>query len=148
MQFVPTLVLLLVTPICVLLHQATEYLPFIYVGTYAGWLYLRYFQQQPETTHKGDPSDDFKFSSFFPAFMSIPIDAVANVLSIIFRLRHDPAAVDSKPLHMGNAPSMLGSDAVDANRRRWAVQHMCTGSHTGSNASIIIMWSTRPQCIK
>ena len=69
------------------LLTAPQYLPTLYVATaltltavlqawtaaallvtapYCTWVYLRFFQWQPETTLRGDPSEDFRFSSFFP----------------------------------------------------------------------------------
>lgn len=39
------------------------------IGTYIGWIYLRYFQKKQETKIKGDPSDEFSFSAFFPEFL-------------------------------------------------------------------------------
>jgi hypothetical protein len=41
--------------------------------------------QQAESSVRGDPSEDFKFSSFFPDALSRPIDAVAGTLARVFR---------------------------------------------------------------
>jgi hypothetical protein len=38
-------------------------------GIYMSWIYLRYFQKRHETGLKGDPIDEFSFSSFFPEFL-------------------------------------------------------------------------------
>lgn len=98
--------------------QSWHCLAFLYLGTYFAWLYLRFFQHQPETSIMGDPSEDFKFSSFFPAAAAGPIDAAAGVLGKVFRLRHD-AHAEAKPLLPTAATgTLLGSNAVDANRRR------------------------------
>jgi hypothetical protein len=49
--------------------ESINFLPTLLAGTYVGWIYLRYFQKNPLTGLKGDPSDDFSFASFFPDFM-------------------------------------------------------------------------------
>jgi hypothetical protein len=49
--------------------ESAKYLPTIIFGTYMSWIYLRYFHRKPETKLRGDPSDDFAFSSFFPEFL-------------------------------------------------------------------------------
>mmetsp|Transcript_21757 Transcript_21757/g.37101 ORF Transcript_21757/g.37101 Transcript_21757/m.37101 type:complete len:322 (+) Transcript_21757:16-981(+) len=114
----PTLMLVIVCGICVAL-QRQDFLSFYCTGTYLGWVYLRFFQQQPESEAYGDASEQFKFSSFFPSFLEAPIDLLASILGFITRLRHDPATQaesTTKALHSG--PSLLGSDAADASRRR------------------------------
>jgi hypothetical protein len=109
--------------------QSWHCLAFLYLGTYFAWLYLRFFQHQPETSIMGDPSEDFRFSSFFPAAMAAPIDGVAGVCGKAFRLKHD-ANAEAKPLLPTAATgTLLGSNAVDANRRRCV---LC-GSLLGGN---------------
>jgi len=49
--------------------DSAAYLPTLIFGTYMGWLYLRYLQRRPETKLRGDPSDDFAFSTFFPELL-------------------------------------------------------------------------------
>jgi hypothetical protein len=49
--------------------EATTYLPTIVSGAYISWIYLRYWQMKPETNLRGDPSEDFAFSTFFPEFL-------------------------------------------------------------------------------
>jgi hypothetical protein len=51
--------------------QAWTSIAFLLLAPYCCWVYLRFFQAQPETTLKGDPSEDFKFSSFFPDAMQV-----------------------------------------------------------------------------
>eukprot|EP00878_Enallax_costatus_P040546 GHUV01046853.1.p1 GENE.GHUV01046853.1~~GHUV01046853.1.p1 ORF type:complete len:144 (+),score=28.59 GHUV01046853.1:1109-1540(+) len=76
----------------------------------------------PATSHAygllyaGDRSEDFKFSSFFPDALSGPIDAIAGVVSDVFRLRHEPDA-ETKPL-LPVTQNLLGSNAADSSRRR------------------------------
>ncbi|KAL6765988.1 eukaryotic integral membrane protein-domain-containing protein [Haematococcus lacustris] len=120
-KYLPSLVMLPVIAVTVSLGYL-KYLAFYTVGTYVAWLYLRFFQTQPETGALGDASDDFKASSFFPAILAPVIDALASVLGFITRLRHVPGNENSpviKGLHMqAGGSSALGSDSVDANRRR------------------------------
>jgi hypothetical protein len=117
LQHFPSVYVLASTVIIAAL-QSWHCLAFLYLGTYFAWLYLRFFQHQPETSIMGDPSEDFKFSSFFPAAMAAPIDGFAGALGKIFRLRHD-AHAEAKPLLPTAATgTLLGSNAADANRRR------------------------------
>lgn len=103
-----------------------DLLAFWVPGTYLGWVYLRFFQLQPDSGGlHGDASDDFKFSSFFPDFMATPIDWVAGVLGVITRLRHAHGA-EGRAHHLAGMPSALGSDSADASRRR------CVGEGAGA----------------
>lgn len=115
-KWLPSFFVILSCMACLGLKQWT-YLPFIIFGTYNSWLYLRFFQQQPETNLKGDPSEDFKFSSFFPAFLHPIVDRIAAVLAVIFRLKHTQSS-EGKAYAISNAPSIVGSDSADASRRR------------------------------
>eukprot|EP00878_Enallax_costatus_P029224 GHUV01031669.1.p1 GENE.GHUV01031669.1~~GHUV01031669.1.p1 ORF type:complete len:308 (+),score=60.09 GHUV01031669.1:444-1367(+) len=114
-RYFPSVYVLLSTVIIAGL-QSWHDLAFLYLGTYSSWLYLRYLQHQPETSLKGDRSEDFKFSSFFPDALSGPIDAIAGVVSDVFRLRHEPDA-ETKPL-LPVTQNLLGSNAADSSRRR------------------------------
>ena len=49
--------------------DSINFLPTLVSGMYVRWLYLTYFQRNPLTGLKGDPSDDFSFPSLFPAAM-------------------------------------------------------------------------------
>jgi hypothetical protein len=48
-QYIPGLVLLLVTVSAIAVQQVHQ-LPFLFIGAYSAWLYLRFFQQQPDST--------------------------------------------------------------------------------------------------
>ena len=48
LQYIPTIVILLVTAVAAGLKQY-EILPFLYFGAYSAWIYLRFFQHQQET---------------------------------------------------------------------------------------------------
>lgn len=69
LQWLPSIMVLLSIVLSFLTAESATYLPTIIFGTYLGWLYLRYMQTKPETKLRGDPSDDFAFSSFFPEFL-------------------------------------------------------------------------------
>lgn len=116
-QYVPSIYVLVSTVIIFGLRQWPA-LAFLYLGTYSSWVYLRFFQQQPESTACGDPSEDFAFSSFFPEFLAPPIDAVSTVLGRVTRLQHGAGGGEAKPL-LPVVGAALGSNSADANRRRW-----------------------------
>lgn len=66
MQWLPSLALVLSTAISFFTAESAIYLPTLIFGTYISWIYLRYWQKKPETKLRGDPSDEFAFSTFFP----------------------------------------------------------------------------------
>ncbi|XP_066373748.1 rhomboid-like protein 19 [Miscanthus floridulus] len=57
------------------------------------WLYLTYFQRNPLTGLKGDPSDDFSFPSLFPAAMRPVTNPVANLFDRMLCARSRPSEV-------------------------------------------------------
>lgn len=69
MQWLPSLALLVSIAVSFWTVGAATYLPTIIFGTYISWIYLRYWQRKPEAKLKGDPSDDFAFSTFFPELL-------------------------------------------------------------------------------
>lgn len=114
-QWLPSLLVLVSIIVSILATESTTYLPFIIFGTYGSWLYLRYIQKKPETNLKGDPSDEFAFSTFFPEIMRPIVDAIALVCEKIFcggsqRISEEGDAVGGMPLP--------GSDPIEASRRR------------------------------
>ncbi len=48
-QYIPITAILLITGIAAALGRF-DTLPFLYFGAYSAWLYLRYFQQQQDST--------------------------------------------------------------------------------------------------
>jgi hypothetical protein len=60
MQFLPSITLILFTGLAYMLSRV-DLLAFYLPGTYLAWVYLRFFQLQPDSggVH-GDASDDFK----------------------------------------------------------------------------------------
>lgn len=115
-KFIPAVYVVVGTIACLTLKQVKE-APFLLLGGYVAWLYLRFFQTQADTDVKGDPNDDFRFATFFPGFLHGPVDTVAAVLSFIFRLKHRPGSEQRQVLPPGST-SILGTDSADANRRR------------------------------
>ncbi|KAK9676559.1 hypothetical protein RND81_11G085100 [Saponaria officinalis] len=91
----------------------------ILFGSYMSWIYLRFFQTKPETSFKGDPSDEFSFNSFF--FQKLP---VVNPLSSIFhRLFCGRSSTsDDGNGYVGGGIPLPGSDPIEASRRRWLDQ--------------------------
>lgn len=115
-KWLPTLFVLIGSGVA-LAVKAWNYVPFLLFGFYSAWVYLRFFQQQPETNLRGDPSEDFKFSAFFPGFLHPVIDQIATILGVITRLQHAPGA-EGRSSALKGVPASVGSDSADANRRR------------------------------
>ncbi|GFR48527.1 hypothetical protein Agub_g10422 [Astrephomene gubernaculifera] len=90
--------------------------PFLLLGTYNAWVYLRYFQLQPDAQSRGDSSDDFKFSGFFPPLLAPVIDPFGYIFATVFRLRHPPA--ETKAPFANASQYTLPISNADANRRR------------------------------
>ena len=68
-QWVPSMVAFVSVVVSFFLKESMAYLPTILFGIYVSWIYLRYFQKRLEVGLRGDPSDEFSFSSFFPGFL-------------------------------------------------------------------------------
>ena len=69
LQWLPSLMLLVSIAASFFTPDSASYLPTLVFGAYIGWIYLRYWQSKPETKLRGDPSDEFAFSTFFPEFL-------------------------------------------------------------------------------
>ncbi|KAJ7975081.1 rhomboid-like protein 19 [Quillaja saponaria] len=115
-KWLPSITLLLSIAISFWALESARYLPTIIFGTYTSWIYLRYWQRKPETKLKGDPSDDFAFSSFFPDFLRPVIDPIASIFDRILCRRSD-ASDDGQGYTLGGVP-LPGSDPIEASRRR------------------------------
>ncbi|URE16150.1 serine threonine-protein kinase [Musa troglodytarum] len=116
-KWMPTLVALISVTTSFFTMDSVSYLPTLLFGIYMSWIYLRYFQRQPETSLKGDPSDDFSFSSFFPEFLRPVLDPIASVFHWVFCGRISDSSADTRGDTLDGSP-MPGSDSVDAIRRR------------------------------
>ncbi|KAK1260758.1 hypothetical protein QJS04_geneDACA002054 [Acorus gramineus] len=73
-------------------------------------------KRRPETSLKGDPSDEFAFSTFFPEFLRPVLDPIASVFDRLFCGRSE-TTTESKGQTLGGAP-LPGSDPIEASRRR------------------------------
>lgn len=115
-KWLPSLMLLLSIALSFLTAELATYLPTIIFGTYVGWIYLRYMQSKPETKHRGDPSEDFGFSSFFPEFLRPVIEPIASIFHRMLCGRTETSG-DAQGYTLGGAP-LPGSDPIEASRRR------------------------------
>ncbi|KAL0402369.1 UNVERIFIED_CONTAM: Rhomboid-like protein 19 [Sesamum latifolium] len=116
-KWLPSLALLISVVVSFFTTESASYLPTIIFGTYIGWIYLRYWQRKPETKLRGDPSDEFAFSTFFPEFLRRIIDPVATIFERMFCGRRLETPDQSRGYTLGGA-SLPGSDSIDASRRR------------------------------
>ena len=79
MQHLPLLVLLLSLTVELVLFDTGSF-SFGFVGLMSSWIYLRWFQERPGNV-TGDPSDEFKFSTFFPEQMQyVPASTMKSVV--------------------------------------------------------------------
>lgn len=115
-KWLPSLMLLLSIVVSFFTLESATYLPTLIFGTYVSWIYLRYWQRKPETKLKGDPSDDFAFSTFFPEFLRPVIDPIASIFHRMLCGRTE-ASNDAEDHTLGGAP-LPGSDPIEASRRR------------------------------
>ncbi|TKY51573.1 Rhomboid protein 19 [Spatholobus suberectus] len=116
MKWLPSITLLCSIATSFWTLEATAYLPTVIFGTYMSWIYLRYWQRKPETKLKGDPSEDFAFSTFFPEFLRLVIDPIASIFHRMLCGRSD-ASNDAQGYTLGGE-LLPGSDPIEASRRR------------------------------
>ncbi|KAF5733757.1 hypothetical protein HS088_TW16G00197 [Tripterygium wilfordii] len=115
-KWLPSIMLLISIAISFFTAESATYLPTLVFGTYMGWIYLRYLQSKPETKLRGDPSDDFSFSSFFPEFLRPVIDPIASIFHRLL-CRRSETSTDAHGYTLGGA-ALPGSDPIEASRRR------------------------------
>lgn len=115
-KWMPSLVLLVSIAASFFSAESASYLPTLIFGTYMGWIYLRYFQRRPETNLKGDPSDEFAFSTFFPEIFRPVLDPIASLFDMICCQR-SKISDEVKGHTLGETP-LPGSDPIEASRRR------------------------------
>lgn len=115
-KWLPSLMVLMSAVLSFFTEESAKYLPTIIFGTYMSWIYLRYLQRKPETNLRGDPSDEFSFSTFFPEVLRPVIDPIASVLDRLLCGR-SRTLNEAKGDTLGGAP-LPGSDAIEASRRR------------------------------
>ncbi|KAL6569058.1 Rhomboid-like protein 19 [Orobanche gracilis] len=102
-KWLPSIAILLCIAISFWTLEAAAYLPTIISGTYISWIYLRYWQTKPETKLRGDPSEDFAFSTFFPEFLRPVIDPIASIFHRMLCGRSD-ASNDAQGYALGGEP--------------------------------------------
>ncbi|CAD5322417.1 unnamed protein product [Arabidopsis thaliana] len=115
-KWLPSIMLILSIASSFFTLDSAAYLPTLIFGTYMGWLYLRYLQRRPETKLRGDPSDDFAFSTFFPELLRPVIDPIALIFHRMLCGRSNATSEDHDYSTSG-AP-LPGSDSAEASRRR------------------------------
>ncbi|KAK4480331.1 hypothetical protein RD792_013402, partial [Penstemon davidsonii] len=116
-KWLPSLALLVSVVVSFFTTESASYLSTVIFGTYMGWIYLRYWQRKTETRLRGDPSDEFAFSTFFPEFLRPVIDPVATILGRILCGRRSETSDESGGYTLGGT-SLPGSDPIEASRRR------------------------------
>ncbi|CAL1374310.1 unnamed protein product [Linum trigynum] len=115
-KWFPSIMLLLSIAASFFTEESAKYLPTLIFGTYTSWIYLRYLQSKPETKLRGDPSDDFTFSSFFPDFLRPVIDPIASIFDRLLCGRSQaPGEMEGYTL---GGTALPGSDPIEASRRR------------------------------
>uniref|UniRef100_A0A0A9FB40 Uncharacterized protein n=1 Tax=Arundo donax TaxID=35708 RepID=A0A0A9FB40_ARUDO len=79
------------------------------------WIYLHYFQKRLEAGLKGDPSDEFSFSSFFPGFFRPILEPLCSILDKLLCGRTRRPEATGQILDSSQFP---GSGSIKANRTR------------------------------
>lgn len=116
-KWLPSLALLVSVVVSFFTTDSATYLPTVIFGTYIGWIYLRYWQKKSETKLKGDPSDEFAFSTFFPDPLRPVIDPIATIFERLFCGRRSESSDESSGYTLGGL-SLPSSDPIEASRRR------------------------------
>nr|BAJ88010.1 predicted protein [Hordeum vulgare subsp. vulgare]BAJ93884.1 predicted protein [Hordeum vulgare subsp. vulgare] len=106
-KWMPFFVMCFSTIMAFIVPDSINFLPTLLSGMYVSWLYLRYFQRNPLTGLKGDPSDDFSFPSLFPDAMRPVTDPVANMFDRMLCVRSKTSEI-----------ALPVTDPTKASRRR------------------------------
>ncbi|CAN6300852.1 unnamed protein product [Urochloa humidicola] len=114
-KWIPSILAFISVAVSFILKESMAYLPTILFGIYVSWIYLRYFQKRLEVDLRGDPSDEFSFSSFFPGFFRPILDPIASIFHKIFCGRSARSEGTGNALDGSQFP---GSGSIEANRRR------------------------------
>ncbi|KAG6402290.1 hypothetical protein SASPL_139168 [Salvia splendens] len=116
-KWLPSIALLLSVVVSFFTTDSAAHLPTVIFGTYIGWIYLRYWQRKSETKLKGDPSDEFSFSTFFPEPLRPVIDPVATIIERLLCGRRSESSDESRGYTLGGSV-LPSSDPIEASRRR------------------------------
>lgn len=114
-KWIPSIVAFISVAVSFFMKESMSYLPIILFGIYMSWIYLRCFQRRLEVGLKGDPSDEFSFSSFFPGFLRPILDPIASIFHKLFCGRSARPEGTGQTLDGSQFP---GSGSIEANRRR------------------------------
>eukprot|EP00889_Picochlorum_renovo_P004986 jgi/Picre1/32016/NNA_007364.t1 len=118
MKYAPLIYIVGVSLVSLVSGMMLKYVPFVVFGWYAAWLYLRHFHRMPDSGLYGDPSDQFRFASFFPERMQPAVSVIASACYVMFKVgswgRPRPSA-SNNPME---ETSWGSESAVDAARRR------------------------------
>ncbi|WVZ57005.1 hypothetical protein U9M48_007453 [Paspalum notatum var. saurae] len=114
-KWIPSIVAFISVAVSLFMMESMSYLPTILFGIYMSWIYLRYFQRRLEVGLKGDPSDEFSFSSFFPGFLRPVLDPIASIFHKLFCGRSTRSEGTGQTLDGSQFP---GSGSIESNRRR------------------------------
>ncbi|KAJ1297055.1 hypothetical protein BS78_01G349200 [Paspalum vaginatum] len=114
-KWIPSIVAFISVAVSFFMMESMSYLPTILFGIYMSWIYLRYFQRRLEVGLKGDPSDEFSFSSFFPGFFRPVLDPIASIVHKLFCGRSTRSEGTGQTLDGSQFP---GSGSIESNRRR------------------------------
>ncbi|XP_073009791.1 rhomboid-like protein 19 [Typha latifolia] len=107
--------------------DSINFLPTLLSGMYVSWIYLRFFQRNPRTDLKGDPSDEFSFASFFPEFMRPVMEPIASVFHRILCGR-STASTEFGHLKLPVSDPLVASKESEMEQRSAAEKSAATGS--------------------
>lgn len=118
-KWLPAVTVLVAILLGISLEDPIVYVPFLLLGTYGSWIYLRYFQRRSESTVAGDLSGEFAFQTFFPEVLWPVVSPVATWFDKLCCGKRGQVvggnqAEDSL---LGGNP-LPGSDSAEAARRR------------------------------
>lgn len=125
MKYAPLIYIVGVSLVSLVSGMMLKYVPFVVFGWYAAWLYLRHFHRMPDSGLYGDPSDQFRFASFFPDRMQPAVSVIASACYVMFKVG---SWARPRPLASNNPmeETSWGSEStVDAARRRYAIHSCC-----------------------
>lgn len=104
---------LLITSIVSAIQESYFTISLVTSGTYFAWIYLRFFQTKMEGKLVGDPSDEFRFATFFPELMHPVVDKIAGLFFCCA-----PKQTANTSGYVLDGQPLPGSDQQESNRRR------------------------------
>jgi len=116
------LYVLAVTILGALTGTMLKLVPFVLFGTYVSWFHLRFFHWRHDSFLRGDPSEDFRLATFFPARAQPFVDAVAHTCTAFTKIGGVHAEQETSSQHSNTILLGRGSpdrDSIEAARRRY-----------------------------